>query len=70
MAEVAMSMVIDKLIALLSEDVEMLRGIHKEVEDIKVELEFIICFLKVFFNHFDLIVFFLTKRFKTFFLTI
>ncbi|XVF82825.1 hypothetical protein PTKIN_Ptkin16aG0081400 [Pterospermum kingtungense] len=47
MAEVAVSIVMDKLITLLDEDhVQLLRGVHKEVEDIKVELEFITCFLK------------------------
>ncbi|XWS74635.1 hypothetical protein CRYUN_Cryun01aG0015200 [Craigia yunnanensis] len=46
MAEVAVSMVIHKLITLLNEDVELLGGVHKEFEDIKVELEFITCFLK------------------------
>ncbi|MBA0789879.1 hypothetical protein Gohar_014561 [Gossypium harknessii] len=46
MAEVAVSLVMEKLTSLLSKDVELLRGIHEEVEDIKVELEFITCFLK------------------------
>ncbi|XWS74636.1 hypothetical protein CRYUN_Cryun01aG0015300 [Craigia yunnanensis] len=46
MAEVAVSMVIEKLITLLNEDVELLGGVQKEFEDIKVELEFITCFLK------------------------
>lgn len=39
-------MVMDKLITLLNEDVGLIRGVHEEVEDIKVELEFITCFLK------------------------
>ncbi|XVE68487.1 hypothetical protein DITRI_Ditri09bG0072000 [Diplodiscus trichospermus] len=46
MAEVALSMVIDKLVSLLNEDMELLSGVHKEVEDIKIELEFITCLLK------------------------
>ncbi|KAE8721724.1 hypothetical protein F3Y22_tig00015339pilonHSYRG00016 [Hibiscus syriacus] len=46
MAEVAASLATEKLTSLLSEDVELLRGVHEEVEDIKLELEFITCFLK------------------------
>ncbi|KAE8718880.1 10-formyltetrahydrofolate synthetase isoform 1 [Hibiscus syriacus] len=46
MAEVAASLATEKLTSLLSRDVELLRGVHEEVEDIKVELEFITCFLK------------------------
>ncbi|KAK5817391.1 hypothetical protein PVK06_022315 [Gossypium arboreum] len=46
MAEVAVSLVMEKLTSLLRKDVKLLRGIHEEVEDIKVELEFITCFLK------------------------
>ncbi|KAK6272989.1 hypothetical protein POUND7_010072 [Theobroma cacao] len=42
MAEVAVSIVI----ALFDEKSELLRVLHKEVEDIKVELEFIASFLK------------------------
>ncbi|PPS08587.1 hypothetical protein GOBAR_AA12067 [Gossypium barbadense] len=46
MAEVAVSLVMEKLTSSLRKDVKLLRGIHEEVEDIKVELEFITCFLK------------------------
>ncbi|KAK8660754.1 hypothetical protein V6N13_051665 [Hibiscus sabdariffa] len=46
MAELAACLVKDKLTSLLCEDLELLRGGHEEVEDIKVELDFITCFLK------------------------
>ncbi|XVF24463.1 hypothetical protein REPUB_Repub13aG0130100 [Reevesia pubescens] len=47
MAEVAVGLVLDKLINLLSEEVKLLlRDVHGEVDDIKVELEFISSFLR------------------------
>ncbi|OMO61331.1 putative Disease resistance protein RPM1 [Corchorus capsularis] len=46
MAEVAVSIVMDKLIPLFNEKLEQLRALHREVEDIKVEFEFIASFLK------------------------
>ncbi|OMO71072.1 NB-ARC domain-containing protein [Corchorus capsularis] len=46
MAEVAVNMVMERLITLLSGDGELVRGIHKEIEDLKIELELITSFLK------------------------
>ncbi|XP_017984777.1 PREDICTED: disease resistance protein RPM1 [Theobroma cacao] len=46
MAEVAVSLVLERLIPLLNQEVKLLRGVHREVEDIKVELEFISSFLR------------------------
>ncbi|XP_058788077.1 disease resistance protein RPM1-like [Vicia villosa] len=46
MAEIAVSLVIDQLLPLLTKEVKLLRGIHKEFADIKDELECIQAFLK------------------------
>ncbi|GMN22752.1 hypothetical protein TIFTF001_045700, partial [Ficus carica] len=46
MAETAVCNLIDKLIPLLTEEVNLLRGVHGEVSDIKRELESIRAFLK------------------------
>ncbi|XWS10609.1 hypothetical protein CRYUN_Cryun38cG0011100 [Craigia yunnanensis] len=46
MAEVAVNLVLERLIALLKEEAKLLRGVHREVEDIKLELEFISSFLR------------------------
>ncbi|GMN62090.1 hypothetical protein TIFTF001_031157 [Ficus carica] len=46
MAETAVCYLIDKLIPLLAEEVNLLRGVHGEVSDIKNELESIRAFLK------------------------
>ncbi|KAM6551001.1 hypothetical protein CsatB_000809 [Cannabis sativa] len=46
MAEIAVGLVIDKLIPLLSEEAYLLRGIHKEIEGIKCDMDFLFAFLK------------------------
>ncbi|CAJ2639978.1 unnamed protein product [Trifolium pratense] len=46
MAEMAVSFAVDKLLPLLGEETNLLRGIHKEFADIKDELESIQAFLK------------------------
>ncbi|XP_059629502.1 disease resistance protein RPM1-like [Cornus florida] len=46
MAEYAVSIVIDYLVSLLAEEVNLLRGVHREFESIKCELEFIKPYLK------------------------
>ncbi|KAK2387085.1 disease resistance protein RPM1 [Trifolium repens] len=46
MAEMAVSFAIDKLLPLLSVEVNLLKGVHKEFADIKYELESIQAFLK------------------------
>ncbi|MCI43964.1 NBS-containing resistance-like protein, partial [Trifolium medium] len=46
MAEMAVSLVLDQLIPMLTEEAKLLGGIHKEFEDIKDELEYIQAFLK------------------------
>lgn len=46
MAESAVSLVIDKLAPLLAQGVQLLKGVHKEVVDIKDDLEAIRAFLK------------------------
>ncbi|XP_062076632.1 disease resistance protein RPM1-like isoform X2 [Humulus lupulus] len=46
MAEIAVGLVIDKLIPLLTEEAYLLRGIHKDVERIKCDLDFLLAFLK------------------------
>ncbi|XP_058782221.1 disease resistance protein RPM1-like [Vicia villosa] len=46
MAELAVSLVVDHLLPLLTEEANLLRGIHKEFADIKDELESIQAFLK------------------------
>ena len=46
MAEIAVTVVIDRLLSLLTEEAILLRGVHTEVEDIKRQLLFIQAFLK------------------------
>ncbi|CAJ2639970.1 unnamed protein product [Trifolium pratense] len=46
MAEMAVSFAIDKLLPLLIEEVNLLKGVHKEFSDIKDELESMQAFLK------------------------
>jgi len=46
MAEMAVSFAIDQLLPLLTEEVNLLKGVHKEFVDIKDELESIQAFLK------------------------
>ncbi|XP_062078201.1 disease resistance protein RPM1-like [Humulus lupulus] len=46
MAEIAVGLVVDKLIPLLSEEAYLLRGIHNDVEGIKCDLDFLLAFLK------------------------
>ena len=46
MAETAVGLVRDKFIPLLTEEAYLLRGIHKEVEVIKCDLDFLQAFLK------------------------
>ena len=46
MAEIAVTVVIDRLLSLLTEEARLLRGVHTEVEDIKRQLLFIQAFLK------------------------
>ncbi|KAK9017508.1 hypothetical protein V6N11_079987 [Hibiscus sabdariffa] len=46
MAEVAVNMVLEKLISFLNEEMQLLRDFHTEVADIKVELEFLSSFLR------------------------
>jgi len=46
MAEMAVSFAIDQLLPLLTEEANLLRGVHKEFADIKDELESIQAFLK------------------------
>ena len=46
MAEIAVTVVIDRLFSLLTEEARLLRGVHTEVEDIKRALLFIQAFLK------------------------
>ncbi|KAJ7963508.1 Disease resistance protein [Quillaja saponaria] len=46
MAKIALSFALEQLSALLKEEPNLLRGIHKQVADIKDELEFIQAFLK------------------------
>ncbi|KAJ7963555.1 Disease resistance protein [Quillaja saponaria] len=46
MAEIAVSFALEQLYPLLKEEANLLRGIHKQVADIKDELEFIQAFLK------------------------
>ncbi|KAK4839523.1 hypothetical protein QYF36_022530 [Acer negundo] len=46
MAEIAVNLVIEKLGPLLVQEINLLRGVRKEIEDIKTELESIRCFLK------------------------
>ncbi|KAK9291926.1 hypothetical protein L1049_019878 [Liquidambar formosana] len=46
MAETAVSLVVDKLVPLLAKEVKLLKGVRKDVEDIKNELDSIRSFLK------------------------
>ena len=46
MAEIAVDLVISKLMPLLSEEANLLLGVHKEVAEIKYELEYIQAFTK------------------------
>ncbi|KAJ7960975.1 Disease resistance protein [Quillaja saponaria] len=46
MAEIIVSSALEQLYSLLKEEANLLRGVHKQVEDIKNELEFIQAFLK------------------------
>ena len=46
MAEIAVTVVIDRLLSLLTEEARLLRGVHTEVQDIKRQLLFIQAFLK------------------------
>lgn len=46
MAEIAVSVVTDRLLPLLAEEATLLKGVHTEVEDIKRELLYIQSFLK------------------------
>ncbi|MCH80118.1 NBS-containing resistance-like protein [Trifolium medium] len=46
MAEIAVSFAIDQLLPLLTDEVNLLKGVHKEFADIKDELESIQAFLK------------------------
>ncbi|KAB1221492.1 putative disease resistance RPP13-like protein 3 [Morella rubra] len=46
MTDIAVTLVINKLIESLTQESKLLRGVHKEVESIKDELESIECFLK------------------------
>ena len=46
MAEIAVNIVIDKLLPLLDEEARLLGGVHTQVEDIKTELLYIQAFLK------------------------
>nr|XP_023879468.1 putative disease resistance protein At1g50180 [Quercus suber] len=46
MAEIAVTLVIDKLIPLLSEEAKILKGVHVQLADIKKELDYIQAFLR------------------------
>ena len=46
MAEIAVSSALDKLLPLIADEANLLRGISKEFADIKKELEYIQAFLK------------------------
>ncbi|MCI67699.1 NBS-containing resistance-like protein, partial [Trifolium medium] len=46
MADMAVSFAIDRLLPLLTEEVNLLKSVHKEFADIKDELESIQAFLK------------------------
>uniref|UniRef100_A0A803Q8Q5 Uncharacterized protein n=1 Tax=Cannabis sativa TaxID=3483 RepID=A0A803Q8Q5_CANSA len=46
MAEIAVGLAVDKLIPLLTNEAYLLRGIHKDVEGIKCDLDFLLAFLK------------------------
>ncbi|KAE8668620.1 hypothetical protein F3Y22_tig00112289pilonHSYRG00038 [Hibiscus syriacus] len=46
MAEVAVNLVLERLVDFLNEEAKLLSGFHSEVADIKLELEFILSFLR------------------------
>ena len=46
MAEVAVSIVLDRLISFLGAEVKLFGRLKEEVEDIQIELEYIACFLR------------------------
>ena len=46
MAEIAVTVVTDRLLSLLDDEARLLRGVHTQVEDIKTELLYIQAFLK------------------------
>ncbi|KAK8484671.1 hypothetical protein V6N11_019301 [Hibiscus sabdariffa] len=46
MAEVAVNLVLEKLVSFLNEEMQLLRDFHTEVVDIKLELDFISSFLR------------------------
>ncbi|PON37337.1 hypothetical protein PanWU01x14_321020 [Parasponia andersonii] len=46
MAEIAVGLVVDKLIPLLTEEANLLSGVHKDVDIIRKELQGILAFLK------------------------
>ncbi|KAK8589726.1 hypothetical protein V6N13_088547 [Hibiscus sabdariffa] len=46
MAEVAVNLLLEKLISFLNEEAQLLRDFHAEVVDIKLELDFISSFLR------------------------
>ena len=46
MAEVAVTVVTDRLLSLLADEARLLRSVHTQVEDIKTELLYIQAFLK------------------------
>lgn len=46
MAEIAVSFAIEQLLPLLTKEIKLLKGVHKEFADIKDELESIQAFLK------------------------
>ena len=46
MAEIAVTVVTDRLLSLLADEARLLRGVHTQVEDIKTELLYIQAFLK------------------------
>ena len=46
MAEIAVTVVTDRLLSLLADEAIFLRGVHTQVEDIKTELLYIQAFLK------------------------
>ncbi|KAB9546949.1 hypothetical protein FH972_027044 [Carpinus fangiana] len=46
MAEIAVTLLIDKLVQLLVQEAKLLKGVHREVVGISDKLESIKCFLK------------------------
>ncbi|KAA8549873.1 hypothetical protein F0562_001557 [Nyssa sinensis] len=41
MAEIAVNLAVDKLVPLLEQELKLLKGVHKEVESVRIELQFI-----------------------------